>query len=198
MPGFLCIRKVLQAQSSFKVAVKLPTCVAAESAPEKLATHAIEKDKLSLGNTKEPSLHPVKLHLPDQPKSGLPSSLTQSFQPETPEHLQGDQDGALSTIYSGLSYSGRSSGDRAGLMGPVASNSPHLVIDDAKQASGREQNQLVSWGCQAQCILSSCTPLLPPLLLCCCHHLVNFSSFHLHCVCKCKYCLNYFTQSDNA
>lgn len=117
------------------------TCVADESAAEKLAVPAIDIDehKLSFGQIKEPALHPVKLHLSDQPKSGLPSSLTRSLQPETPEHLQGDEVRGLSTIYSGSSYSGHSSGDRGG----PASSSPHLVSGDAEQASGRAQHKLV-------------------------------------------------------
>ena len=169
-------------------------CVAAESAAENLGTHRIDKDKLSFGNTQEPSLHPVKLHLPDQPKSGLPSILTQSLQPETPEHLQGDQDRALSTIYSGLSYSGRSSGDRAGLMGAVASNSPHLVVENAKQASSREQYQLVSifllmrlFRTLGSFITHFSAITATAVLVSSCSHL-HFLSLAL---CMCKYCLGY-------
>lgn len=94
------------------------------------------------GQTQEPSLHPVKLHTSDQPKSGLPSGLTQSFQPDTPEYLQGDEERALSTIYSGLSYSGHSSGDRASPT--AAGNNFRLAIGNANQASDMQQYKLVS------------------------------------------------------
>lgn len=114
----------------------------AKSASENLAIQRINDHKLSSSQAKEPSLHPVKLHTSDQPKPGLPSGLTQSFQPDTPEHLQGDEERAFSTIYSGFSYSGHSSGDRASPT--AAGNNFHLAINGAKHTSDMQQYKLVS------------------------------------------------------